>query len=61
MDKSVEELDEPCDWYFRNYMRMWTTVPFIAQQQSGMSDISNIYKDSIDLYAGAEQALGNIL
>jgi Glycosyltransferase family 25 (LPS biosynthesis protein) len=61
MDKSVEELDEPCDWYFRNYMRMWTTVPFIAQQQSGMSDISNVYKDSLDLYAEAEQALSNIL
>lgn len=57
MDKPIEDITEPCDVYFRKYMRVWTTTPFLALQRAGHSDISDCHKDSYDLYGEAEKLL----
>ena len=55
------EPDEPCDSLYRSSMRLWITVPFIAKQYAGYSDISDNHKDSYSEYDEAEQMLKLIL
>lgn len=55
------EPDEPCDSLYRSSMRLWITVPFIAKQYSGYSDISATYKDCYSEYDEAEQILKIVL
>jgi hypothetical protein len=55
------EPDEPCDSLYRSSMRLWITVPFIAKQYSGYSDISATYKDCYSEYDEAEQMLKLVL
>ena len=60
MDVDMEP-DEPCDSLYRSAMRLWITLPFIAKQYAGYSDISDTYKDSYSEYDEAEQMLKLIL
>jgi hypothetical protein len=55
------EPDEPCDSLYRSNMRLWITLPFIAKQYAGYSDISDTHKDSYSEYDDAEQMLKLIL
>lgn len=55
------EPEEPCDSLYRKAMRLWITIPFIAKQYAGYSDISNTHKDSYSEYDEAEQMLKLIL
>jgi hypothetical protein len=56
-----DEPDEPCDSLYRKAMRLWITVPFIAKQYAGHSDISDTHKDSYSEYDEAEQMLKLVL
>jgi hypothetical protein len=55
------EPDEPCDSLYRSSMRLWITLPFIAKQYAGYSDISDTHKDSYSEYDDAEQMLKLVL
>ena len=55
------EPDEPCDSLYRSNMRLWITLPFIAKQYAGYSDISDTHKDSYSEYDDAEQMLKLVL
>jgi len=55
------EPEEQCDTLYRKTMRLWITVPFIAKQYAGHSDISNMHKNSYSEYEEAEQMLKLIL
>jgi hypothetical protein len=55
------EPDEPCDSLYRSNMRLWITLPFIAKQYAGHSDISATHKDSYSEYDDAEQMLKLVL
>lgn len=61
LDVMDGEPEEPCDCLYRFYMRLWVTLPFIAKQYAGHSDISKTYKDSCDEYEDAENTLKAIL
>ena len=61
MDIEPGEPEEQCDSLYRKTMRLWITVPFIAKQYAGYSDISNTHKDSYDEYDEAEKILKLIL
>ena len=61
MDIESGEPEEQCDSLYRKAMRLWITIPFIAKQYAGYSDISNTHKDSYSEYDEAEQMLKLIL
>ena len=57
LNNAEEYFSKPIDVFYRNTLRIWTVVPFIAIQRPSHSDIENEHKDYTDIFKTAEATI----
>jgi len=61
MPSDPEKMTEAVDTWYRNNLRLWVTLPFIAIQRPSKSDIENKNEDYTHMFKDAETVLYDVL
>jgi hypothetical protein len=61
MPSDPNKMKDPVDVWYRDHLRLWTTVPFLAVQQPSYSDINKKEENYTESFDNAEKLLRKLI